>query len=287
MYKAWLIYNQRDAERNREFIRWMVAEAAELAIDLNVMYKEKFTIGVKNASLYATYEQVQIDKPDFAIVRNIDELFSSQLQYLGINVYNSAFVSEIANNKAKTHQFLARHGIPMADTVFLNTDDFRKDSFSMAFPCVVKKVRGRGGEQVYKMECLDDISLFCGKEKNENIIVQKMAAPGRDVRVFVVGKQIVAAILRESNTDFRANYSLGGTSSVYQLSAREQRIVRKIMGLFDFGMVGIDFIFDEAGNFLLNEIEDVVGSRTLSKNTDINIVRIYLRHILDNCLHAN
>jgi gamma-F420-2:alpha-L-glutamate ligase len=286
MYKAWLIYNQPDAHRNREFISWMVAEAKELDIELQVRYKEKFTFGVRNSSLFVIYNQEEVRKPDFAIMRNMDELFSSQMEYLGIKLYNSSFVSEMANNKARTHQFLARHHTPMADTIFLNTSDFRKDSFFLPFPCIVKKVRGRGGEQVYKMESLDELSLFCARESNENIIVQKMAAPGRDVRVFVVGKQIVGAILRESATDFRANHSLGGTSRVYELSAMEEQIVRKIIDLFDFGMVGIDFIFDEDGNFLFNEIEDVVGSRTLSKNTDSNIVRMYLRHILDDRLRT-
>ena len=44
-------------------------------------------------------------------------------------------------------------------------------------------------------------------------------------------------------------------------------------------MVGIDFIFDEEGRFLFNEIEDVVGSRTLSALSEINIVWEYLNFI--------
>ena len=47
-------------------------------------------------------------------------------------------------------------------------------------------------------------------------------------------------------------------------------------------MVGIDFIFDEHGHFLFNEIEDVVGSRTLSALSEINIVREYLKFIKDH-----
>jgi gamma-F420-2:alpha-L-glutamate ligase len=51
------------------------------------------------------------------------------------------------------------------------------------------------------------------------------------------------------------------------------------MRSFDFGLVGIDFIFAEDGSLMLNEIEDVVGSRTLSALSDMNIVREYLTFI--------
>ncbi len=56
-------------------------------------------------------------------------------------------------------------------------------------------------------------------------------------------------------------------------------MVNTIINHFDFGMVGIDFIFDEKGGFLFNEIEDVVGSRTLSMTSDTDIVKLYLEHI--------
>ena len=42
--------------------------------------------------------------------------------------------------------------------------------------------------------------------------------------------------------------------------------VNQVVQVFDFGMVGIDFILDENNHWLLNEIEDVVGARMLSVN---------------------
>ena len=67
-----------------------------------------------------------------------------------------------------------------------------------------------------------------------------------------------------------------------ELSTEETALVQKIIDAFDFGMVGIDFIFDENGRFLFNEIEDVVGSRTLSAVSEINIVREYLNFIKES-----
>ena len=50
----------------------------------------------------------------------------------------------------------------------------------------------------------------------------------------------------------------------------------------DFGLVGIDFLFDSEGGLLFNEIEDVVGSRTLSQVSDINLLEKYVSFIKQN-----
>lgn len=45
---------------------------------------------------------------------------------------------------------------------------------------------------------------------------------GKDLRVFVVGKEIIGAVLRESTTDFRANFTLGGDARLYSLNDSEE-----------------------------------------------------------------
>ncbi|MDY0405441.1 hypothetical protein P5G51_008555 [Virgibacillus sp. 179-BFC.A HS] len=104
---------------------------------------------------------------------------------------------------------------------------------------------------------------------------------GRDIRVFVVGKEIIGAVLRKNNNDFRANFKLGGSAESYSLNDSERDIVQTIINHFHFGMVGIDFLMDHQGKLLFNEIEDVVGSRTLSATSNINIVKKYIQWIKD------
>jgi len=96
-----------------------------------------------------------------------------------------------------------------------------------------------------------------------------------------MGKRIIGAIERSSKKDFKANYKLGGSAAIYNLSAHEKSLVSKLTHRFDFGFAGIDFIFDENQQFLFNEIEDVVGSRTLHICAGINAVGLYLEHIGD------
>ena len=49
--------------------------------------------------------------------------------------------------------------------------------------------------------------------------------------------------------------------------------------MFDFGLVGIDFIVGNDGELIFNEIEDVVGSRMLYAVSDISVVPLYLDYI--------
>ena len=56
-------------------------------------------------------------------------------------------------------------------------------------------------------------------------------------------------------------------------------MVNRIVQAYEFGFVGIDFLFDADGNFIFNEIEDVVGSRTLSIYSNIDAVDLYLKYI--------
>jgi gamma-F420-2:alpha-L-glutamate ligase len=55
--------------------------------------------------------------------------------------------------------------------------------------------------------------------------------------------------------------------------------VNQILNLFDFGLVGIDFLIGDKGELIFNEIEDVVGARMLYQCTDINLVGLYLDYI--------
>ncbi|MFD0047825.1 RimK family alpha-L-glutamate ligase [Actinomycetes bacterium NPDC127524] len=277
MINGWLIYSKSDAEKNQGYINWMLEEAGLLGISLDLHFREDFQIGYQNQELFLSLHGNSTDLPSFAIVRTIDPFFTKQLELMGVKCYNSSFVSEICNDKAKTHQYLSSHGIPMADTLFYETSLDRVFSF----PYIVKEVHGRGGNAVYLAENENDKKKI-RLDPHGKWIVQRPAQLGKDVRVFVIGKKVIAAVLRHSDRDFKANFTLGGSASLYELSEDEHLLAEKIASLFDFGLAGIDFIFNDDGSLLLNEIEDVVGSRTLSMLSDINLVREYLTFICDD-----
>ena len=69
-------------------------------------------------------------------------------------------------------------------------------------------------------------------------------------------------------------------------SDEEREKVEKVIRLFDFDFVGIDFIFNN-GKMVFNEIEDVVGSRMVYTYTDIDIVEMYVDYILEKVVKCS
>lgn len=279
MLTGWLIYNHIDAEKNRTYIDWFIEEARLQQLSLVLILRKELKIGIKNNQRIITFKNMPISPPDFAIVRTIEPLLNLHLEACGSSVFNTADISRICNNKALTHHYMMDLNIPMVDTLFFKKADIQKMSPPLPFPFIIKEVAGRGGNEVYFIKETADWTQ-CMASLSTDFVAQTVNVQlGKDLRVFIVGKEIIAAVLRENPADFRANFTLGGSARLYELNKKEQLTIEKIVDHFDFGMVGIDFLIAFDGNLLFNEIEDIVGSRTLSTLSDINIVRKYVTYI--------
>ncbi|TYS68952.1 ATP-grasp domain-containing protein [Sutcliffiella horikoshii] len=279
--KGWLIYEAKHAKKNQGFIQWFLDEAKELEMELDFILQSRISFGVQNNELVIVLDGETMAPPDFVIMRNIDPLFNEQLERMNIPCFNSNHVSVICNDKARTHQYLAGKGLPMLDTYFTTTEELLSGNLPIPFPFIIKARTGRGGGDVFMVEGVEQLEAVHTQLSDRSIILQPLAgSPGKDLRVYVLGQTIVGAVLRSNSKSFKANFTLGGQAEAYTLNESERTIVYKIIQQFDFGLVGIDFLFDENGGLLFNEIEDVVGCRTLCLTSDINIVKMYLEFIL-------
>ncbi len=274
MLSGLLVYTKEHAHKNGAYIDQMLAEAKTLGIKLDLVYREELFIGIENGQPFVRGFHGEKIIRNFAIVRCIDPLFTRQLELVGFKTFNSAIVSELCNDKAKTAQIATMLGIPMADTIYLAENQ----AVPLAPPFVTKTRNGSGGIGV---ELVQDQTQFSG---GGQMIAQQLVMQGKDVRAFILGKEVIGTVLRTSETDFRANLSLGGHAEIVTLGEKEKAIVSRLTQMFEFGLVGIDFIYQANGDPLLNEIEDVVGSRSLISLSDINVVQLYLQFIKSKLL---
>lgn len=260
-------------------MNWVIEEATKQNIHMQLILREDIQIGIINDNLTCHINGNSPNFPDLAIVRTVEPLLNLQLETMGIHVFNSSDVSRICNNKALTHFMIQALEVPMVDTLFINKDNLITQP-PMDYPFVVKDVESRGGKHVYLIKDQVEWDRLLNQLSFDKLIIQSCNVQmGKDLRVFIVGKRIIGAVLRESSTNFKANFKLGGSAVWYNLSSNEEQMISKIISHFDFGMVGIDFLIDYDGNLLFNEIEDVVGSRILSQVSDKNIVREYITYI--------
>jgi RimK family alpha-L-glutamate ligase len=274
MSVGWILYHQEQYDKNKEYCDLYFQAFKKRGIRIELVVLESLEINIQNNQLVFIHGGLVSEEPDFVINRTNNFLIAELLEIHGIKVFNNSMVSRLCNDKRLTYALMSKLGIPTMDTYLYPCSGQPK-----YYPLVAKDSFGSGGKQVFlvnnKAEEIDCL-------KNKNLLLQKKCEEvGKDVRVYVIGKSIVCAILRESTGDFRSNYSLGGSCKVVNLDEALKTAVNRIIDHFDFGMVGIDFLYSE-GKYYFNEIEDSVGARMVYKLTDIDIVDLYVEFIVAN-----
>lgn len=261
--RAWLIYEEAGALRNKDYIDMHIEKGERLGIEFRVVICDR--------------DDFPPTPPDFAIVRAMRPDITKKIEDMGVPVFNNYLVSSICNNKARTYEYLKKSGIPVMPWVSAKSTDLPIKA--PHFPAVIKPCGGHGGENVRVIKNEEDYLASLKHIYPDEYVLQPIATGvGNDLRVYVVGNKIVGAVQRTSNDDFRSNFSLGGNVIKATLSEEERKLCEAVISLFDFGMCGIDIMYHE-GRPVINEIEDVVGARMLYKTHDIDILEIYLSYI--------
>lgn len=272
---GWLVYERGNTERNAFFIeRWMQA-ASRKGIKLVTVLLDEVLYGVQDDMLFLKL-LLQDTRPDFVVMRAQEPLLSLHLERMGIPCHNDARVAAICNDKRATHQLFAGR-LPMMDTAFVSLD---RPAQPYPWPAVVKAAHGCGGRQVILAQDEEQYMAALRAFAPDEAVVQPVCdEPGKDLRVYVLGNQVVGAMLRHQEGDFRSNVGLGGGSHPVEMTDDIKFYVDLVLKEFSFGLAGIDFIFRQ-GKAVFNEIEDAVGTRMLYMHTDRDIASEYLDHIV-------
>ena len=303
----WMVYDAAGLKRNAGYVslfqRHCQPYGAEVEVVLDVEVRRKSLAG---------------ERPVCAFVRTIGPEINRFLEEQGIPVFNSSEVSYLCNHKGRTLAYL-RNRVFCVPSITVTRGELShildmdvpevRGYFQSHFPYsafeerersivgraedfVVKTADGHGGSEVYSL-CMDRDSGIAallretGTDASE-LVLQPMVTCGtvyRDMRVYVIGTGIAAAVMRSSVHDFRANYSRGGDVRRVDLTPEQIEEVNRITACFTFGMAGIDFLFDTDGQIVLNEIEDVAGARMLyACAPELDIVHEYVKYVLEERL---
>lgn len=254
MKSGLLIYNKADIDKNKWFIEEMIASFKYFGIVISLIEEDSF-------------KDEDINGSDFAIYRGRNSNISKGIENKGKLVINNSYTNELANDKFLFYEFLLKEGYPCMET-FSRFEDI---NFS---PFIAKPRGGHGGSGVFLFDEKNDFLLNVKEEKRQDYIFQKPSSTlGKDLRIYVLNKKVYGIVLRESNgSDFRSNYSLGGNASCFNPPEMVESISLSIAKKLDSFFIGIDFIINE-NKFVVNEMEDPVGSRMLYKISNKNIAK--------------
>lgn len=253
--KGAVYYNEEEAKRNHAFIDDLLKEANDLDIDLKLI----------------------TDSPtgplDFILFRDRDPSIALELEQAGYRVFNRASVQKIANDKLRTFELATLLGIPTIPT-------FRADQLP-PLPFVMKTRGGHGGSEVFLCESAQQTKIVLNQFDHKELIAQPfIESNATDVRVFMLGNEVLGAVKRTGAKDsFKSNYTLGGTVEKYTLNDTETNQVETISRAISSDYIGIDFILPIAGGWLLNEIEDPVGARSLYQTHEFSVAKKLLEYV--------
>lgn len=144
-----------------------------------------------------------------------------QFELMGSYSPNSAAAIARARDKLRCHQVLAAEGIGLPVTVFGDNPDDTGDLLAMLGPAphVIKLNEGTQGAGVMLTEkpSASRAAIETLRGLYANFLVQEFIAEakGADLRCFVVGDRVVAAMRRQApKGDFRSNLHRGGSSGM-------------------------------------------------------------------------
>lgn len=275
-YTGWIVYREKDISRNLRFIELLQEAAQKFAIELIVQPYESIDLHLTaDRSPFCTKDGEHL--PDFLMNRAVAPWLNEAAEIMGIRCYNRANVARIANDKRLAHAHFHQIGIAMLPTRARSLNQVLEERSHHSI--IAKDPLGRGGTGV-KLLNISDSPASIRAVLPEHVLEQPVGGqPGKDLRVYIVGGEIIAAVLRASSTDFRANISQGAASTLMELTADQRRTVEKITSAFCLDFVGLDFLIAENGQLLFNEMEDAVGCRSLYMAGKCSIADLVMKHI--------
>ena len=208
-------------------------------------------------------------------------------QFEQMDVFSAASSAGIANSRDKLRclQILSRHAIGIPETTFVRE---KRDVLPAiervgGVPIIIKLLEGTQGVGVILAESVKiaEAIIETLQSTRQNVLIQKFVSEskGKDIRAFVVGDRVVAAIRRVAQgQEFRSNVHRGGrTERVILDETYCQTAVRctQIMGL---RVAGVDMLESDEGPQVM-EVNSSPGLEGIETCTQLDIAGAIVDYI--------
>jgi len=217
---------------------------------------------------------------------------SSIVQEFELNAIKTTASSSgiiLSQNKIQSLQLLSKNKIPIPDTIFSANPEDISNQINMlgGAPIVIKLLEGTQGKGVILADSVSSaksiIDTFYGMQKR--ILLQEFIKESKseDVRAFVVGNKVVAAMKRiGAKNDFRSNIHQGGRGEAVQLTEKEEEIAIKTTQLLNLPIAGVDIIRSKRGPLVL-EVNSTPGLQGIETFTKVNVAEEIIKYIEKTC----
>ena len=208
-----------------------------------------------------------------------------QFEVSGVYSLNGSVAITRSRDKLRAHQLLARKNIAMPITSYAHSANATEDliKFVGGAPLIVKVLSGTQGRGVLLAETNKAaeslINAFLNLEAD--FLVQEFIkeAGGSDIRCFVIGDKVFAAMKRQSaDGDFRSNLHVGGRAEPIKLRPEERAIAVKAAKSLGLNVAGVDIVRSSHGPLVL-EVNSSPGLEGIEKVTGKDIATAIIEYI--------
>jgi len=208
-----------------------------------------------------------------------------QFEMMGVYSLNSSQAISRSRDKLRSLQLLARDGIGLPVTSFARSTkdvDGLIDVVGGA-PLIIKLLEGTQGVGVVLAETKKaaESVVFAFRQLDANILVQEFIkeAAGADVRAFVVGDKVIAAMKRQGpEGEFRSNLHRGGSSEKVKLTPEERSSAVRSAKLLGLRVAGVDMLRSHRGPLVM-EVNSSPGLEGIEQTTGVDVAGAIVEYI--------
>lgn len=202
-----------------------------------------------------------------------------QFESMGVSTILPAEALLRTRDKLSCMQILSQHGIPIPQTLLVNNySQFHLLHHKIeSFPKIIKLKSGTHGLGVLKADNAKSMEsmmeAFYGLK--QKVLLQEFIkeSSGEDIRIFVVGGEVVASMKRSAQEgEFRSNLHRGGHAAIAEISEEERQVALEAVKILDLSVAGVDMLRSKRGPLVL-EVNASPGLEGIETTTKVDIAK--------------
>ena len=199
----------------------------------------------------------------------------------GVTCVNGPRALERTIDKFLASALLARAGVPTPRTIVCERSDDALAAFEeLGGDVIVKPLFGSMGAGMTRVDDADvayRVFHALGLERAVYYLQETLPHGGRDVRAFVVGGRVLAAIERQG-PGWRTNLARGARAQATDLTAEQERVCVEAAEALGVDYAGVDLLRADGRDYVL-ELNGIPGWRGLQEATGADVATALVAHV--------
>jgi RimK family alpha-L-glutamate ligase len=221
------------------------------------------------------------------LIHRVDALH--WIENRGVRVVNSPRAIERSVDKFYTTTLLHDAGLLVPETVVCERAEEAMAAVRAMGDVVIKPIFGSLGQGMVRVSDPDTalrVARVLEQIKAVFYVQRAIAHGGRDLRIFVVGGRVVAAIERRAPAgEWRTNVAIGGSATALKASPELQRLAVRAAAAVGADYAGVDVLPARDGSVFVLEVNGIPGWQGLQLATGIDVATSIVEH-LEQSVHS-